>query len=126
MGFRVHREDDLQWRRIGDIPLGDMRQHIDPSELEARIAFHETGDDETPQLLEMRLDPGTLVAPHSHALGEIVYVADGSIHWEGQALEAGGSLYIGPHTEYSYRAGPDGARLLNIRATTDHSFIPPA
>lgn len=27
MGFRVHREDDLQWRKIGDIPLGDMRQH---------------------------------------------------------------------------------------------------
>lgn len=126
MAFRVHRPETLPWRRIGDIEMGAMRDHIDPTELEGQLAFHEPGDDETPQLLEMRLDPLTLIAPHSHALGEIIYVVEGSLHWGDHALGAGGSMFIPAKTPYSFRAGEAGVRLLNIRARDDHSFVPEA
>ena len=124
MTIRVHRPDTLPWRKIGDIPMGDMRDHIDPTELEGQLAFHEPGDETTPQLMEMRLNPHTLVAPHSHDDGEIFYVAEGSLHWGDHVLEAGGSMFIPADTVYSFHAGPRGARLLNIRSRADHSFRP--
>jgi quercetin dioxygenase-like cupin family protein len=73
----------------------------------------------------MRLDPHTLIAPHSHELGEIIYVVEGSLHWGDSALAAGGSMFISARTPYSFSAGEDGVRLLNIRSRDDHSFIPP-
>jgi hypothetical protein len=124
MTIRVHRLETLPWRKIGDIPMGDMRDHIDPTELEGRLAFHEPGDAATPQLMEMQLKPDTLIAPHSHADCEIFYVAEGSLHWGDQALDAGGSIFIAADTTYSFRTGPKGARLLNFRARADHSFRP--
>ncbi len=81
MGFRVHRAETLAWRKIGDIEMGDMRNHIDATELEGHLAFHEPGDAATPQLMEMRLNPHTLIAPHSHDDDEIFFVAAGSLHW---------------------------------------------
>lgn len=126
MAFRVHRPENLAWRRIGDIEMGWMRDHIDPTELEGHLAFHEAGDAETPQLLEMRLKPHTLIAPHSHDLGEIIYVVEGSLRWGDHVLEAGGSMFIPARTPYSFHAGEAGVRLLNIRARDDHSFIPAA
>jgi len=124
MTFRVHHPESLPWRKIGDIEMGWMRDHIDPTELESHLAFHEGGDDETPQLMEMRLNPDTLIAPHSHDDCEIIYVVEGSLHWGEHALEAGGSIFIAADTTYSFRAGPQGARLLNIRSRADHSFRP--
>lgn len=124
MAFRVHRPETLAWRKIGDIEMGWMRDHIDATELEGQLAFHEGGDPETPQLLEMRLNPHTLIAPHSHDLGEIIYVVEGSLHWGNHALAAGGSMFIPANTPYSFTAGEAGVRLLNIRAREDHSFVP--
>ena len=126
MSFRVHRAETLAWRKIGDIEMGEMRPHIDPTELEGHLAFHEPGDAATPQLMEMRLNPHTLIAPHSHDDDEIFYVAEGSLHWGDQALAAGGSIFIAAGTTYSFHTGPQGARLLNIRARADHSFRPAA
>jgi len=124
MSIRVHRDAELEWRRIGDIPMGWMREHIDPTELAGSLCFHEPGDGESMQLMEMRLDPHTLIAPHGHDDDEIFYVAAGSLHWEGKALGAGGSLFIPAGTTYSFRTGEEPARLLNFRARADHSFRP--
>jgi len=126
MTIRVHREDQLEWRKIGDIPMGWMRDHIDPTELEGRLSFHEGGDVNTMQLMEMRLDPLTLIAPHAHDDDEIFYVAEGSLHWGDKVLPAGGSLFIPAGTTYSFRTGAEPARLLNFRARADHSFRPAA
>lgn len=106
--------------------MGPMLDYIDPTEQDGQLAFHEDGDDTTPQLMEMRLLPDTLIAPHSHDDGEILYVVEGSLHWQGHVLEAGGSMFIPPHVDYSFRTGADGARLLNFRARADHSFRPVA
>lgn len=73
---------------------------------------------------QMRLNPATLIAPHSHDDDEIYYVAEGSLHWGESSLHAGGSIFIGAETPYSFRTGPQGARLLNFRARADHSFRP--
>ena len=124
MGFRVHHAETLAWRKIGDIEMGDMRNHIDATELEGRLAFHEPGDAATPQLMEMRLNPHTLIAPHSHDDDEIFFVTAGSLHWGDQALAEGGSIFIAAGTQYSFSSGPEGARLLKIRARADHSFRP--
>ena len=126
MTIRVHHCEHLPWRKIGDIPMGDMRDHIDPTELEGRLAFHEPGDAATPQLMEMRLNPHTLVAPHSHDDCEIFFVVEGSLHWGEHSLQAGGSMFIPADMTYSFRAGGGGARLLNFRSRADHSFRPSA
>jgi quercetin dioxygenase-like cupin family protein len=124
MTIRVHHEDQLAWRRIGDIPMGWMRDHIDPTELAGRLSFHEAGTDGAMQLMEMRLAPHTLIAPHMHDDDEIFYVVEGALHWGDKVLAAGGSLFIPAGTAYSFRAGDAPARLLNFRARADHSFHP--
>lgn len=124
MAIRVHHPDRLGWRKIGDIPMGRMRDHIDPTELEGYLCFHEAGTETSMQLMEIRLDPHTLIAPHSHDEDEIFFVAEGSLHWGDKELAAGGSLYIPAGLPYSFRTGPEPARLLNFRARADHSFHP--
>lgn len=126
MTIRVHHPDQLSWRKMDNIPMGWMRDHIDPTELEGHIAFHEAGNETAMQLMEMRLDPHTLIAPHAHDDDEIFYIAEGSLHWGDKALAAGGSLYIPAGTTYSFRTGEAPARLLNFRARADHSFRPVA
>lgn len=126
MAIRVHHEAQLVWRKMGDIPMGWMRDHIDPTELEGHLSFHEPGDTATMQLMEMRLNPHTLIAPHSHDDDEIFFVVEGALHWGGKELAAGGSLYIPAGTAYSFRTGEAPARLLNFRARADHSFRPAA
>lgn len=126
MPIRVHHEDQLAWRTIGDIPMGWMAEHIDPTELAGQLCFHEAGDAAAMQLMEMRLHPNTLIAPHAHDDDEIFYVAEGSLHWGDEALAAGGSLFIPAGTTYSFRIGDAPARLLNFRARADHSFRPAA
>ncbi len=122
MAIRVHHEAQLAWRKMGDIPMGWMRDHIDPTELEGHLSFHEPGDTATMQLMEMRLNPHTLIAPHSHDDDEIFFVVEGALHWGDKELAAGGSLYIPAGTPYSFRTGEAPARLLNFRARADHSF----
>lgn len=124
MPIRVHHEQHLAWRKMGDIPMGWMREHIDSTELEGHLSFHETGDADVMQLMEMRLNPHTLIAPHSHDDDEIFYVVEGMLHWQDKTLSAGGSLYIPAGTVYSFRTGEEPARLLNFRARADHSFRP--
>jgi quercetin dioxygenase-like cupin family protein len=74
--------------------------------------------------MEMRLNPDTLIAPHSHDDCEILYVVEGSLHWGDHALPAGGSIFIPANMPYSFHSGPQGARILNIRSRVDHSFKP--
>lgn len=124
MTIRVNHPDRLAWRRMGDIPMGSMRDHIDPTELEGHIAFHERGDAQAMQLLEMRLNPSTLIAPHAHDDDEIYYVAEGSLAWEDKVLEAGGSMHIAADTVYSFRTGDVPTRVLIFRARADDSFRP--
>ncbi len=124
MTIRVHHPDQLAWRTIGDIPMGAMRDHIDPSELEGQLSFHEGGSETALQLMEMRLNPHTLIAPHAHDDDEIFFVAEGSLHWGDKALVAGGSIYIPAGTVYSFRTGDQPAKLLNFRGRADHSFRP--
>jgi mannose-6-phosphate isomerase-like protein (cupin superfamily) len=124
MTIRVHHPRNLKWRKIGAIPMGWMRDHIDPTELEGELCFHEAGDTSAMQLMEMRLNPHTLVAPHAHDHDEIFLVVEGSLHWGDISLLSGGSLYIPADTTYSFRTGAEPARLMNFRAQADHSFRP--
>lgn len=124
MTIRVHRPDQLAWRKMADIEMGWMRAHIDPTELEGSLTFHEPGDAAEMQLMEMRLNPHTIIAPHAHDEDEIFFIVEGSLHWEDKTLTAGGSLYIPSGTTYSFQTGPEPARLLNFRARADHSFRP--
>lgn len=126
MAFRVHRPESLAWRRIGDIEMGSMREHIDATELEGQLAFHEGGDAETPQLLEMRLNPHTLIAPRSHDW--VKYYTSSRVRCIGATMcwRRADRCSFPARTQYSFRTGENGACLLNIRSRDDHNFIPPA
>ncbi|HUD30959.1 MAG TPA: cupin domain-containing protein [Novosphingobium sp.] len=124
MTIRVNHPEKLEWRKMGNIQMGWMREHIHPTELEGHLSFHEAGLDGAMQLMEMRLNPDTLIAPHSHDEDEIFFVVTGSLCWEDKVLAKGGSLYIPAGTDYSFRTGSDTAIVLNFRARADHSFNP--
>ncbi len=124
MSITANHPEAIAWRKIGDIPMGQMMAHLDPTELEGCICFHSAGGTQGMQLMEMRFDPHTIITPHSHDAAEIFYIIEGSLHWGDKMLHAGGSLHIPAGNVYTFRTGAEPTRILNFRASVDHSFNP--
>jgi quercetin dioxygenase-like cupin family protein len=122
MSLRVHHPDAVAWMRIGDVTPQALARHLDAGELASHVAFHEAGDADAPQLMELKLEPDALLVPHSHETAEILYVVEGELRWGERALPRGGSIFIPAGAVYSFRAGPQGARLVNFRPHQDQSF----
>jgi quercetin dioxygenase-like cupin family protein len=89
--------------------------------LETRYYF--PGDGESPQLFEVRCQPGTAVQPHSHVTDEIIYVLEGDIVFGGRSYPSGSAVLVPRDTLYSFRAGPNGLRFLNFRGSADFTYF---
>jgi quercetin dioxygenase-like cupin family protein len=90
------------------------------------LVFHERGDDEHPQLFELRFEPGSEVSVHAHQQDEIFYVVAGSMKLGNREIGPGSSVFVGGNTLYSFGAGSDGLQVLNFRPRFDQSHISPA
>ena len=80
--------------------------------------FHHSGED-TLNLFEVKVPPDYQALPHAHGVDEIIAVVEGELHFGSQVLRSGSSVLIPGHTLYGFRAGPEGSRFLNFRATAD-------
>ncbi len=105
MSMRVHHPYQLRWHKMNDMPIGWMRDHIDPTELEGKVYLHKAGDTCTMQLMKIPLNPHSVIARHVYDDAETFFIVKGSLHWGDKMIPAGGP-----------------ARLLNFRARAGHSL----
>jgi quercetin dioxygenase-like cupin family protein len=126
---RLHHADEIQWSTIrargGDNPH-EIFKALAESELDSSMTFHEFGSATELQLAELEFIPHAEAVVHKHDNDEIMYVVRGEMHFGDQVLKAGSSIYIPGGTFYGFRAGPDGLRVVNFRASADVSFYPKA
>ena len=79
------------------------------------VFVHHEGDEDTPQLLSVRFDPGDYIQPHAHTVDEIMVVLEGEARFGRQRFPRGSSVFIPAMTLYAFTAGPEGATILNFR-----------
>ena len=121
---RLHRANELDWNTVRELTRNDPIPGLAETDLNARITYHEPGNDRTIQLFEVCYEPGALVAVHSHDEDEIIYVVEGEMVLGAQTLQAGSSVFVAGGTYYGFTAGPSGLRFLNFRPRADSTYHP--
>jgi mannose-6-phosphate isomerase-like protein (cupin superfamily) len=66
-------------------------------------------------LLVGDFDPGFTVWRHSHSLDCLYFIISGEANLGGQKLGAGDGFFVPANHPYTYSAGPEGVRVLEIR-----------
>jgi quercetin dioxygenase-like cupin family protein len=128
MKVRIHAVEDVQWKRIRDRagdPPPTVFSQLAASELDSSMTFHEFGSEKELQLAELEYVPGAEAVMHKHDDDEIIYVVRGEMKFGNKVLNAGSSVYIPGNTYYSFTAGAEGLRIVNVRARCDVSFHAP-
>lgn len=126
--FAIFRGDDAR-------PLGetDMMQYVADPEMEAASAqlvdagvldgsevdqvFRHGGEDGF-SLVHVWFKPNYHLPRHSHDDDCLYYVLSGQVLMGAQVLEAGDGFYVPRDQVYGYRAGPQGAEVLEFRHST--------
>jgi quercetin dioxygenase-like cupin family protein len=118
----IHESRHAQWRRGRELaPPEDLARIPDP-ELDSLVNVHRMGDEASPQLLEIRMEPNTRIGVHSHDEDEIIYIVEGELRVGDKALDPGSSLFVAGGAFYSFTAGPEGVRFLNFRPRRDLTY----
>lgn len=120
---RIHDATDQDWHLIREWTSDEIAGQISELELASSIREHARGSESTLQLFEVKFLPGTLVDIHAHDEEEIMYVVEGEMLVGERSLRAGSSVYIAGSTLYSFRAGPNGLRVLNFRPRQDATYL---
>lgn len=68
-------------------------------------------------LARLWLKSGFPLPLHTHDCDCLYYVVAGSIHLGNEVLVAGDGFFVATDVPYGYTAGPDGAEVLEFRAT---------
>jgi quercetin dioxygenase-like cupin family protein len=125
--MRLHPAEDIEFSKIRDRagnPPHKIFESLAESELDSSMTFHEFGGATELQLAELDFIPNAEAVVHKHDDDEIMYVVSGEMHLGDAVLRAGSSVYIAGDTFYGFRAGPNGLRVVNFRASADVSFYP--
>jgi hypothetical protein len=74
-------------------------------------------------LVNIRLAPDSILPAHTHDVDCLYYVLSGSILLGRRRLNAGAGFFIPAGRPYGYRAGADGAAVLEFRHATSFNMI---
>ena len=74
-------------------------------------------------LLHVWLKPGFLVTRHSHDEDCLYYVISGDAVLGSQVLRAGDGFFVPADHPYAYRAGNDGAEVLEFRGASAFNIV---
>jgi quercetin dioxygenase-like cupin family protein len=104
---------------LGRVSAFEDLEAIPPQGIWERIAARSRhGQELTLSIVE--LDPGAVVAEHSHPNEQLGIVLRGSMDFrvadERRELGPGGTWAIPPHTPHEATAGPDGAVVIDVFA----------
>jgi quercetin dioxygenase-like cupin family protein len=97
----------------GDLPWSD---YVDRGGAPSAVRYKALTSDapDVPPVQYIEYGPGHTDSVHSHPVGEFFIVTDGELWLHDAPTRPGGILYISPHTDYSVRAGPEGARYFRV------------
>jgi hypothetical protein len=90
--------------------------YVDPGGAPTAIRYKALTSDvpDVPPVQYIEYGPGQSDPVHHHSTGELFIVTDGEL-WLHEARTCSGSVvYVPAHTDYSVRAGPDGARYFRV------------
>jgi len=120
---RVTTQDQQPWIVSGERNLDDAeRGKLKQGELISAFRLREPGDENSPQLVELRSEPNSEIRIHSHDEDEIIYVLSGEMRIGNRKLAPGATLPVPGGVFYGFHAGPEGLVILNFRPRTDSSF----
>ncbi len=74
-------------------------------------------------LTNLRLAPHFILPAHTHDVDCLYYVASGWIVLGRQRLDPGGGFLVRAHRPYGYRAGAEGATVLEFRQSTGFNMV---
>lgn len=74
-------------------------------------------------LVNIRLAPDAILPTHTHDVDCLYYVLSGSILLGRRTLAAGAGFFIPAERPYGYRAGADGAAVLEFRKSTHFGMV---
>jgi quercetin dioxygenase-like cupin family protein len=124
---RLTTADQQDWIVSGERKLDDAeRSKLKQGELTSSYRIREPGDASSPQLVELRYEPGAEIQTHCHDEDEIIYVLSGAMVIGARTVGPGACLTVPGGVFYGFQAGPEGLAILNFRARPDGSFhLPP-
>jgi len=111
MKVRVHDTAELAWDRIGDVSDYDINEE----QVNSQVRHHEHGTDTGLEFMEVYYVADTFIPPHWHDVSELIYVAEGELHFGAKVLRPGSSVFVDKEAVYSFRAGPQGLKMLLFR-----------
>ncbi|MCV7154216.1 cupin domain-containing protein [Mycolicibacterium pyrenivorans] len=74
-------------------------------------------------LANMRLAPDYILPTHRHNVDCLYYVLSGSIQLGRRRIDAGGGFLVRADRSYGYRAGAEGATVLEFRHSTRFNMV---
>jgi hypothetical protein len=97
----------------GDLPWS---AYVDPGGAPPAIRYKAltSGVPDVPPVQYIEYGPGQTDPVHHHATGELFIVTDGELWLQETRTGSGGIVYIPADTDYSARAGPEGARYFRV------------
>jgi hypothetical protein len=103
---------------VGDTPnmlatLARFPEMLDSGGEQVDVPYRRPGM----SLARLWLKSGFPLPLHSHDCDCLYYVVAGSIELGNETLVAGDGFYVGSDVPYGYTAGPQGAEVLEFRAT---------
>jgi quercetin dioxygenase-like cupin family protein len=74
-------------------------------------------------LVNIRLAPEAILANHTHNVDCLYYVLSGWVMLGKRRLESGSGFFVPADHAYGYRAGSDGAAVLEFRHATQFNMV---
>jgi quercetin dioxygenase-like cupin family protein len=115
--------EDTQSFVTGDVIPDTLADKFGEGDLRLQVRAYHPGGPDALQLMEITVAPNDGPNAHAHEEDEIMFVLEGELHFGAHVVTAGSSVHIPRRTLYSFRAGPDGCRFVNVRARADDSYI---
>ncbi len=69
-------------------------------------------------LVQLEARGGAVLPTHHHDLDCLYYVVEGEIRIGSRTLASGAGFFVPANTRYAYEAGPDGAKVIEFRASS--------
>jgi hypothetical protein len=109
------------------VPAGVFDERVDGRRLLAGgSAIDVVFRDDRPDgfsLVNMRLAPDYILPTHHHDVDCLYYVQSGWIMFGRKRINAGGGFMVSAERPYTYRAGPEGATVLEFRQATKFNIV---
>ena len=105
MGIFAINEGDLPWSAYND--TGGA-----PSAIRYKALTSDAPG--VPPVQYIEYGPGHTEPVHNHATGELFIITDGELWLADARTCSGGVVYVPAHTDYSVRAGLEGARYFRV------------